>query len=825
MDQRTRECLDGRPATEYILPFFWQHGEDHATLLEELDAIYRAGLREFCVESRTHEQFCQEAWWVDFGMLLAEAEKRGMRVWLLDDKHFPTGYANNTIADHPELRRKLLRADYYDFAGPRPHAALLAPRLAEGERLVAVVAYQRTQRGAILAGQGVDLRPMLSDGLLFWDIPAGAWRAFYLIETVVTEADDNPNYIDMLSAASCHALMDAVHEPHYQHFARYFGNTFAGFFSDEPCFNNDVGNYESKLGKPNMRIPWSEEMPARIAAEAGIGADEALLLLPALWQTVEGRTEALRVAYMSAASAAFRDNFSVAVGDWCRAHGVQYIGHIIEDMGTHQRLGHGPGHFFRGLAGQDMAGIDIVLMQFIPGYTDLDHRAMVFGDVADPRLFNYTLPKLGASLAHSEPRMRGRAMCEIYGAFGWAAGLPVMKHMTDHMLVSGINHFVPHAFTPRYPDPDCPPHFYARGRNPQFALFGRLMDYTTRCAHLLSGGVHQADVAVWYNAESDWCGRAYTTLDDVCAALLRSQIDLDLVPTDTLEQAAVVDGRLVVNQESYGALVVPWAEWLPERLRSILRRLEAAGLAVIECREPEALPAALRERGCAHLTLSQPEPDLLFHHIRRDGRDIWMLFNQNPFRDLDLRLPIGSPCCLYDAWENRLTRPQSEPGAIRLRLPPSGALFVLEGEAPDGLPAHDDGDAPMQTLQLDWTVSLRAAGSGEWKPYRRTTELANLAPDLPTFCGTIRYEATLTAERAYTRLDLGLVGETAELWVNGRPCGARISPPYRFACEFRPGANQIVVEVVNNPAYRERDVFSQFMPLPPTGLLGPVSVG
>ena len=36
----------------YLLPFFWQHGESHALLLEELEAIFRTGVREFCVESR-----------------------------------------------------------------------------------------------------------------------------------------------------------------------------------------------------------------------------------------------------------------------------------------------------------------------------------------------------------------------------------------------------------------------------------------------------------------------------------------------------------------------------------------------------------------------------------------------------------------------------------------------------------------------------------------------------------------------------------------------------------------------------------------------------
>ena len=47
---------------------------------------------------------------------------------------------------------------------------------------------------------------------------------------------------------------------------------------------------------------------------------------------------------------------------------MEYIGHVIEDCGTHARLGLGTGHFFKALWGQHMSGIDVVLQQIRPGY-------------------------------------------------------------------------------------------------------------------------------------------------------------------------------------------------------------------------------------------------------------------------------------------------------------------------------------------------------------------------------------------------------------------------------------------------------------------------
>lgn len=89
----------------------------------------------------------------------------------------------------------------------------------------------------------------------------------------------------------------------------------------------------------------------------------------------------------------------------------------------------------------------------------------------------------------------------------------MMKAILDEMLVSGINYFVPHAFSPKYPDQDCPPHFWARGNNKQYLLFEKLVSYMKRCCHLLSDGIHKAPVALLYNAEADWSGGSYMPME------------------------------------------------------------------------------------------------------------------------------------------------------------------------------------------------------------------------------------------------------------------------------------------------------------------------
>ena len=169
--------------------------------------------------------------------------------------------------------------------------------------------------------------------------------------------------------------------------------------------------------------------------------------------------------------------------------------------------GPGAGHYFRAMAGQDMAGIDIIGGQVVAGF---EHGP--FGNLsgaADGEFFHFGLAKLASSAAHLDPLKQGRSMCETIGAYGWYAGLRLFTWLTNHLLVRGVTHIVPHAFSPApFPDLDCPPHFFAHGHNPQYRHQHLLSSYTNRLSHLLQGGTHVAPFAVLYHADAEWLGAA-----------------------------------------------------------------------------------------------------------------------------------------------------------------------------------------------------------------------------------------------------------------------------------------------------------------------------
>ena len=126
-----------------------------------------------------------------------------------------------------------------------------------------------------------------------------------------------------------------------------------------------------------------------------------------------------------------------------------------------------------------------------------------------------------------------RAVLTI-GAYGWYAGLRLFTWLTNHLLVRGVTHVVPHAFSPApFPDLDCPPHFYAHGRNPQYRYHHLLSAYTNRLSHLLQGGVHVAPFAVLYHADAEWLGAAMPS-ERPMRLLMEAQLDADILPADSL---------------------------------------------------------------------------------------------------------------------------------------------------------------------------------------------------------------------------------------------------------------------------------------------------
>jgi hypothetical protein len=898
MNQRIKQVLDGKGGN-YIFPFFWQHGEDEATLRTYMRVIREANIGAVCVESRPHPGFCGPQWWHDMDIILDEARRRNMKVWILDDSHFPTGYANGAMAKQPDsLRRRSVCATIIDCSGkkhivldgetlthPKPAEKTqieiaveqmhkTSRRMFDDDRLLGVIAVRTDALGL---ENTVNLSGGIRDGVLGWDVPEGNWKIYVL--HISANGGYHPEYINMMDEASCRVLIDAVYEPHYTHYKDDFGKTIAGFFSDEPEFGNGHLYAQGNVLGTDQDLPWSAELEDWLRREWG---EDYAASLPLLWENGEDQdlTARIRYGYMDAITRLAEKDFSLQVGDWCRAHGVEYIGHIIEDNNQHARTGSSLGHFFRSMSGQDMSGIDDIGGQVFPQGENVNITGQIFGN-RNGEFYHYVLGKLASSYAAIDPAKQGRSMCEIFGNYGWAEGVRLEKYLADHFMVRGVNNFVPHAFSPKaFPDPDCPPHFYAYGHNPQYRHFGCLMAYMNRVCALISGGRHIAQVAVLYHGEAEWAGSCMP-MEKPCHLLADAQIEYDIIPQDVFAEKerykTVLGKTLRVNTQEYRVLIVPYSQYVTKVFADAVCVLLAAGFPVIFI---DALPegfcdiaphdagtktAGITEMfiGAINLPLDNLIPYLrnirvnevsispannrirYLHYIHDEGMSFYYLVNEGAavWKGI-IRIPLVQPCAVYDAWSNKLetvnAHVNGDSTEIAVEIEPLKSLAVVFDDTLLPVNSKKPPEKPQDCiidLNEGWTRSL--CDAIEYPAFKEAGKVNlpdALAEEKPGFAGFARYERSviLSAEQAAKSrmiLEITEAYEGVELFVNGISAGIQIAPPFRYDAVslVKAGENFLVIEVATT---LERQIepsglaamMASSKPKAPTGITGKVTL-
>lgn len=563
----------------HFFPFLWMHGEDKKTIKKYLEKIYETGIDVVCLESRPYENFLENQWWDDLSFIIQQCKQLGMKIWILDDKHFPTGYAAGKIQkDYPHLQKEFLAINSLDFVGPKEDAEIIVDWLikeranimnvgteatilksddkVEESEIVSIYAARKINYDEVAEDSIIKLNWNSDDLTLFWNVPNGEWRLFVVYKTKNGGEKATEGYLNPLVKEATQVLIDTVYESHYCHFANEFGKTILGFFSDEPRFGNVKGP-DAIIGKKEMPLPWCGQLEEELAKRLKINKNELFSQLLLLFVGKSNKAKELQYQYMQIISQLFSENFSNVIGKWCEKHNVEYIGHVIEDNNAHARLGYGAGHFFRSMSGQHMAGLDVVLHQLVPGQNNGVFKSYTSAGW-DGEFFTYGLAKLGSSLGQLDPSKKGRTMCEVYGAYGWSEGLRLMKWISDHMMVNGVNYFVPHAFTmKKFPDIDCPPHFYAHGNNPEFPYMKNLIEYSNRISSLLSGGQYKCSVGILYHAEAEWSGNCMF-FQKPARKLSENQIGFNIISGDMIVNQIVLDNRkYVINHIEFTTLIIP----------------------------------------------------------------------------------------------------------------------------------------------------------------------------------------------------------------------------------------------------------------------------
>lgn len=754
-----------------LFPLLWLHGDERETeevLRAEIQAMDDAGSGGFVIESRPHNDYLGDGWWRDLDICLDEAKRRGMEVWLFDEEYYPSGIAGGRVlASMPDYRMQVLAKETTNWQ----EAEDLGESGNDFTAWLKIVAVPHDAR----AGERLSFTDR--DAWLEWcDAQSTRAWTFHLIGIKPSWSGRMfDKMVDYLTPEVTDCFLELTYEQTRQRYPEYWGTTIKGFFGDETSFEN-FGSYDSLFGEDTPCMPWSRILQERFQ---DLKHYDLLSRVEYLWLEDGGNaneTAEVRVDFMDVMTTLFSENFFGRIQKWCHAHGVQFIGHVVEDNHAHMHHGYGVGHFFRTTRHFDMGGYDFVLRQLDSEQKQLPYeeqypRFNTYRDDPYPDFFHYTLAKLAQSAAHLEVGT-DLVMCENFGAYGWDLGLREMKWLTDWMTVRGTTWYVPHAFSPLFPDPDCPPHFFAGGRNPQWPHFRQWGDYANRSIMMLRDAVHVSRIAVLYPAEAHWAGDR-DCLDGACRTLTRNQYDFDILSVDLLldaDRAVIGDGRLSVGAESFATILLPNIRSIPAAAVARLQAFVQAGGQVLlvtdTARDGDAatdtntntitdasanmnenayakaapkitdrsniFPACGLEELAAHLaeagvkpvvSLSKPFGDLNACHYRHEDADVFFLNNEQ----------------LYDALEDTVTFPIIG-GIPEIWLPMTGETrpIVAYDETPDGLTLPirlapyeacfvviRNGSTPHRSLgqlsRQQWFTAVQTARGGWVEPVQSAT--------------------------------------------------------------------------------------------------------
>lgn len=419
------------------------------------------------------------------------------------------------------------------------------------------------------------------------------------------------------------------------------------------------------------------------------------------------------------------------------------------------------------------------------------------------------------------------------------------------------------------------------------------VDYISRSSFMLQQGRYFADVAYFFGEESPLTG-LYQYGGPADAPKLYAY---DFLNPDALQGEVRVEGGQVVTKAgaSYraiylggsshrmtlatlrrlrdlaqaGATIIgqppkssPTLNDDPGEFAALVSQLWGSGQTtrvgsgrVIVASHPDVALAGLGLKPDFEL-LNAPESNVLFLHRKLPDGEVYFLTNRrSQAESVEARFRVSG--LRPEIW--RAETGQAEPASYRIEgdqtvvkldmLPQDAVFVVFRGMA-------DQPARRIETRQLTRVGTVDGAWRLEFQPGRgappslEARDLKSLTdledPGVRYFSGVITYKTSFQAPRGYKpgaplTLDLGRVGDVAEVLVNGTPVATAWKAPYRVEIgpATRRGRNALEVRVANlwvnrligdaqpganKITFTTLPTYKPDAPLRPSGLMGPVEL-
>lgn len=540
-----------QPPPEYgPEPYYGLNGPVTLKVVErDLDTMHRLGFQAVTVQygRGMPYKYLSPQYLEFFRQIVAQAKKRHMCVWIVDDAGYPSGFAGGKFTSGmPNLRMQGIEiAGEISVAGGKSVHLVLAPNAVSA---------------AAVNDNGSAVPIPLHGHTLNWTAPEGGnWTvmiADHEFRTSPTRSATNPRNVkdgeqsieDYMNPAATAAFLRVTHDQYKKYVGSKFGKTILGFRGDEPDYSIPG-------------LPWTPAFFARFQQLKGYNIQPYTALFaetpsrrhPGVPIHLTPEQQRIHADYYDVFSRMFAAGFFTPLGEWCKANHLAYQFHLNHEE-REMQLTHSEGAFFRDMRNIEVPGIDAIWHQI---WTDT---------ISD-------YPRLASSVAHVYGRPR--AFTESFAAYHPRPDVANARYILNEQFVRGVNLVEMMYFPATSRGPQPPPSFMGEPG------FPALVTYVRRMSYLMAMGRPDASVALFLPSSSMWMGdrTANNTFVSTERLLSEHQIDFDIVSEDALAHDLTAGHGTfqTASGNRYRTVILPDPEVISSAMLTRLKAFSAGG--------------------------------------------------------------------------------------------------------------------------------------------------------------------------------------------------------------------------------------------------------
>ena len=540
-----------------------------------------------------------------------------------------------------------------------------------------------------------------------------------------------------------------------------------------------------------------------------------------LSEEMEDELKRARYDYSKTLSETFTESFIIPFHDWCHQNGT---------LSRYQAYGH------------PWLYTDLIDGYMIPDIPEGDQWLFngAWQPYADVNQIRYAIwNKYASSGGHLTARkiISSEAMTNTSGVF--KASLKYIKQATDVNIATGINHLVLHGFNYSPPEAGFPGWIrygcYYNEQNPWWKYMANWSQYTSRLCQVFQEAKPVSQIAIMGPTKDIWSDHGLDrnpfNLDPwyvhaLWQAFNHNGYGTDYINDQLFNKATLEDGKLVVGQVHYDAILICDVETMAPETASHLEELTLKGAQIILIgRKPKRAPSmlgALKQNGIVSnsienalnaglltapspeddlkesksglmmwarelmnnsaippdLAISNPSPDLFQFHQKYGDVDIIFMSNTNEEQTIATSISIGEQTRYAARWDPETGESEklqvAENNLIEVSLDALESILIVcdPTDKRSFRGVHKNESIGSFEISTPWEVTMKWIDNTAQTILLDELKPVNQIPDYQDFGGDILYKTEFEiSNKQYSYLKLDQVYETAEVTLNGNNIG------------------------------------------------------